>query len=945
MKAQDQKLVRLINKLIVREDKSWRSRRTWKKIEEFVKENPINVLLLGDLALKNNCAFRVDAQDLISAAWWKSIQTEKESQFIQLFSKTKSHALAGKLQVYTHLAHNDLLQLISSKTKVNVDPRLIEDFREIISLNNEWSESLIHQTATAIVSLRSRCDDLANLLWDLYFDNHYSSEVSLAECLDKEIIPSSGKYRYLGSAALGGKQLSAIADIGDIATMIEFVMPYVGENKRVSASMSYLISSCEGEILDYFWMLFFEHESSFLLDNLRTNPQIPNVNLIQRIWADWSNSKGNRFSDFLIKWGIPFNGDLKNSRHLTIRAECICLLGRFDLIESESTDVGVSLVVSLCASTNLSIEDQISSFVLNPSVRSIRDELCRLAITENSSNFNAIEICKKNRIAPSDEIQRAVFFLLTNQIEELQVFDPGLDALGLGYLSADEKQRERIRQALIKAPSLSLGEVLAGFNRRDRLSRMSTVEIEYFLDRLFEREEFENVIEISKNLSLTVFVWAVGKIKSVKPNWSPNNRDLFGLFKQTVDLMASHPAFSDGFYNDAKSSRTLNRLLSETGGSTNQWPIGIVSTRINFDGRINDIAFSADGKFLAVAGTNRVVGELDLSKGRWFSTYRGFHSSVGSLFHLGDHRILAGERTNSPTKPCRVLYLNGTDPTLKQVAGLSGSVTSLVGFGEDHCLFTGRNGQYGLISVQGDPKGGHWSTFGGDYPRLAAENSKSNNAIIFNESARLISSSNNRLAVHNSVATPSKAKRAAWISNDRVAYISHSGDLNLIAVDARRNQISVQSSAASRHLQVRDMVLLPNRNQLAVVSPTSTKILSTENFQVIGRLDFGGISIHGSPDGGLLAIGDESGRLSLVDTSISMIPALIGKAIASCTPNDFQACLRASGALAKQSKALGKGNSVIVELLSNLMRFRFRYDISIVDTSTIRTGEYDISLA
>jgi hypothetical protein len=291
------------------------------------------------------------------------------------------------------------------------------------------------------------------------------------------------------------------------------------------------------------------------------------------------------------------------------------------------------------------------------------------------------------------------------------------------------------------------------------------------------------------------------------------------------------------------------------------------------------------------------------------------------------------------------LYLNGTDPTLKQVASLAGSVTSLVGFGEDHCLFTGRNGQYGLISVQGEPKGGHWSTFGEDYPRLAAENSKSDNAIIFNESARLISSSNNRLTVHNSVATPSKAKRAAWISNDRVAYISHSGDLNLIAVDARRNQISVQSSAASRHLQVRDMVLLPNRNQLAVVSPTSTKILSTDSFQVIGRLDFGGVSIHGSPDGGLLAIGDESGRLFLVDTSISMIPALIGKAIASCTPNDFQACLRASAALAKQSKALSKGNSVIVELLSNLMRFRFRYDISIVDTSTIRTGEYDISLA
>jgi hypothetical protein len=301
MKAQDQKLIRLISKLIEREEKSWRSRRAWKKIEELVGENQIHVLLLEELALKDKCAFRSNAQDLISVAWWKSIQTEKDSQFIQLFSKTKSHALAGKLQVYTHLAHDDLYQLISSKTKGSVDSQLIQDFKEIISLNNEWSESLIHQTARAIVSLRSRSDELANLLWDLYFDDQNYSEVSLAECVEKEIVPSSGKYRYLGSAVLGGKQLSAIADIGDISTMIEFVMPYVGVDNRVSASMSYLISSCEGEILDYFWMRFFERESSFLLDNLRSNPQIPNVNLIQRIWADWSNSQGRMY---LPTWKI-----------------------------------------------------------------------------------------------------------------------------------------------------------------------------------------------------------------------------------------------------------------------------------------------------------------------------------------------------------------------------------------------------------------------------------------------------------------------------------------------------------------------------------------------------------------------------------------------------------------------------------------------------------------
>ena len=114
----------------------------------------------------------------------------------------------------------------------------------------------------------------------------------------------------------------------------------------------------------------------------------------------------------------------------------------------------------------------------------------------------------------------------------------------------------------------------------------------------------------------------------------------------------------------------------------------------------------------------------------------------------------------------------------------------------------------------------------------------------------------------------------------------------------------------------------------------------------VGSLAVGGTSVHGSPDGDLIAVGDESGLLKLIDTSISAVPALFGKPIVSCTPRDFQMCNRAHQSFFEREIPPDREKTMreIMNLLLMLLRFKFRFDISIAEASNIKGGDYDIQL-
>lgn len=966
MQKAEPKFRKLIFKLTNSNKSSFLNKLRWRKVLKLLSEDSALAVLLAPIATNNQNIHFAKAQDIISQAWWNSIGSKGEKERFSLLIATKSHAEAGSLRIYTHVIHNDLEVLfallnVSVAKNSSKEPhvvKLLEELEEVIAEGDSWSLELIKQIGT-LAATKSFGDVLPHLLWKHYFnDGKYAKEIRLI-CKEKLILPISGNYCFTSAAILGPTNLRPLINAENVdfayfrlsRCFEEFRSSHRRpESVLIEQSLVDMIQSANDKVLDYFWDCWYRKPNMFvdagIFESLNKNENVPSLRWVDKLWELWFSGKlspglgslgfsetTEKYGTLLTRWAIPFS-KLDSSRRL--RAESIGFLGQTTLLDDENPILTLELLQYICNSSLPQVRSNANKFINQKSLVKTHDEMFKQALLK----ADVKKLCVDYKVAPQDEIKRSVFFLATDQVEELKLLDPDLDLLGIAYLSGDENQRELIRSRLIKQPSLSLAQVISGFNRRDRLARMTVDEIEYFLGALLLRDDYNGVLEVAVNMSLAVFVWSIIRIRQLSPYWAPSDPELAKIFGTANALTANWPSLTEV---GTKSESILQKLREIV-----DWPLGIPSAKILFDGRINDISFSPDGKFLAVAGTNKVVGEVDLTLGKLSFVEHGFGSSVGNLLHLGNHSILAAERTNNPGKVCRVLSINKDKSGKEIVSYLEGSVTSLVKFGETGAAFTGRNGALGLISLKGAPREVEAIKLGVDYPRLAAENSSALHGVFFNRSARYFTYSGKQIRLHNSVALESLAKRATWVTtkqSEKVVYLTHSGAVKMLQVDSKNQTIS-RSRGETWAPVTTDMVLLPNRNQIAILSNASFALISTDDLKLVakGEIGMGGKSLHGSPDGTLIAIGNENGVLQLIDTSTSLVPALFSKPIATLTPRDFQSCMRAMNSIFAKVGQSYMAMQTLLALQLLLLQHRFRHDISLVDSTTIKMGEYDISL-
>jgi WD40 repeat protein len=114
------------------------------------------------------------------------------------------------------------------------------------------------------------------------------------------------------------------------------------------------------------------------------------------------------------------------------------------------------------------------------------------------------------------------------------------------------------------------------------------------------------------------------------------------------------------------------------------------------------------------------------------------------------------------------------------------------------------------------------------------------------------------------------------------------------------------------------------------------------NRELLGKIDSPGerlTSLHVSPDGSFMALGDEDASLSLWDLRVLDIPELFSIPFARSTPNHLAAL-----------DLLSEENSLPTSLLNTLayierlLRYRFRYDIEVSEVPRIKSGEYAIEI-
>jgi len=98
-------------------------------------------------------------------------------------------------------------------------------------------------------------------------------------------------------------------------------------------------------------------------------------------------------------------------------------------------------------------------------------------------------------------------------------------------------------------------------------------------------------------------------------------------------------------------------------------------------------------------------------------------------------------------------------------------------------------------------------------------------------------------------------------------------------------------------------------------------------------------SLHVSPDGAFMAVGDAAARLWLWDLRVLDLPGLFEQPLAMATLGNLalvSSCL--------ESLTLPLQVETALKFLERLLRSRFRYEIDIEETTTIKMGDFDIEI-
>jgi hypothetical protein len=555
------------------------------------------------------------------------------------------------------------------------------------------------------------------------------------------------------------------------------------------------------------------------------------------------------------------------------------------------------------------------------------------------------QICMALEIVPDNEIARAMFFLFTSQVDKLLAFDPELEQLSLGYIASTDETRERLRPLMNAHPKLNVGRILASVLRQDRLARLKEKEVAYFVEQLIQRRDFESVWKLAQNHSTFTLIWILARLEQLSDVDEPLDQDFLELVrhareilkKHTPDLLRYDPGPLDGFAH-AKSSE-----LSASNATFAKY-----LASIRFDGRVNDFSFSPDGLRLAVAGSNRVIGEVDLVEGKLRQKLVGFGASVGSIAFCGNRSIVAAERTSRNAKLCYV-WICEEGATPRWVQRTTGSVTSAVSVGRDSVQYSTKDRLLGLIRL--DESGSaskvanqHLSGQSLGYPRAIAENCSGELNVWFGESAAVIRNSD-LSQVDSMHEVKPMMRRAAWLDDRNLVASDHTGKLHCFSVDAKNGNLRRGKSIPVSE-RISDFAVIPSTNELVIQTSSDLVLFRSDPPTHIASTGRVGIAVQISQDGSLMASGDEKGDIIIFDLSVRAIPRFASKPVGLTSPNDLPRYQRAAAAVLREKSteiAIGPMRA-ITEIMLMLVHFRFRHDIFLDEPMTLRRGEYEIVL-
>ncbi|TYK52556.1 WD40 repeat domain-containing protein [Actinomadura decatromicini] len=674
----------------------------------------------------------------------------------------------------------------------------------------------------------------------------------------------------------------------------------------VRAAAAAACENAAGAMLRALWSLYTEPGMP-LRDVLLRNGTPPPDKSLNVLWNEWLTVPSPGTGEALLRWGRPATAGrsvpqtvvaVENDRDVLLRdpnrKALLDAIVRAD--DHPLYDIAVEKFHAL--------RD-----------RSLVDELCERALTDPA----AARFCVAHRLAPSDPVRRALFYLLTRQPGQLRALDPDAGLLSLAYAAAPGEDRARVRDAMLTAGDLDLVRVIVGDDRRARFAAMPAAEARYLAERLAVRRDWPALWALVQDLPVTAAIELVRLFDGWLPR-TDEERRLFGLLRE-----ADPEAVAAG----AASLGGLRRTA-------------VPQASLLFHGRVNDVSFAPDGPFLAVAAMTKAAGVFDLRTAELIARYDAFNSSVGRVLHLGDGTIVAGEQPNHGQAECRLLRCS--PGRVRELHTTPGAVTSLA--------LTRRDGSFAAATRSGDLLLG---APGGElrvqplaelglgrrqWPRLIAAHRGSGRIALLGRSVHLL----DEAAESATTMFPGTALvHAEFLDAENLVCARQDGTITRASLRASPDAAYVPEARTQvpgfAGLGVQD------RTGRVIVADGSgdLHLLRGAELDAVGVLAAPrpgkptGLTL--SPDGEFLAVGHRNGRVDLYDLALHTVPELIRHPVADLVPRD----LGLVEAFAAEPGVGGKAR-VALDLVRACLEHRFRFDVELGAAERLKAGEHDISL-
>lgn len=545
-----------------------------------------------------------------------------------------------------------------------------------------------------------------------------------------------------------------------------------------------------------------------------------------------------------------------------------------------------------------------------------RDELGRFAVEEE--NALALAICQECGYLPSLPEQRALYFFLTDRLEEYETLDFDQRLLNAVYETSGGELRQRILRKIQHAGRSDFLSILTGSDVRARAARMSAIESELLIRVLSKNRDWNRLWILAFELALSS---AVEIIRILDQNhWRPEDGGEAQVFHELAELAKCE--------------------IIVTGPELDQLPIAVPCATLKVNGRVNDIAFAPDTPLLAIGTGGRRLALWNYHQGRIEKVYREFQHAIGWVAFTNDGILACSERSNTLT-PCSIyIFPDGTQTWLGQHQS---SVTALLPL-DGRLLSAGRDGTVNVWDTQRKTSihSRHFDT----WPRSVCVSRDGKKAGLLDEVARIVALPDLRdierytlLRFRNHEVRKSVATSSCFLAGgERISTGYHNGQVI--------NQGTVGPFPDSRlictHEKAVTGVQALDRREMLVTAGAEGKI---HFFRLEDDAQAGSLTIPAgrvtslciSPDEAFMATGTGESTMILWDLRAMELPGYFSQPLAAARSSQMQV-VNALSAL--QTFPEGVHNALL--FLRCLLQRRFRYDIEISDMPSIQVGEFDV---